>query len=121
MDSFVVAANSYEGTTATFCWKALSCQNVLLESIEKVYADGTFGGTFTQKIKEKPSILVEIPKIPIATKGKIEIHQKRWIVERTIAWTNNNRRCCKDYERKTGHANTFIVIANIRRLVKKIT
>ncbi|MDR2206003.1 MAG: hypothetical protein LBE36_07595 [Flavobacteriaceae bacterium] len=26
--------------------------------------------------------------------------EKRWIVERTISWTLNNRRCSKDYERK---------------------
>lgn len=121
LDSFVVAANSYDGTTAACYWEALSCHNVLLENVEKVYADGTFGGTFTRDMKEKHGITVEIPRVPIARKGKMVIHEKRWIVERTIAWTNNNRRCSKDYERKTEHANTFIVIANIRRLAKKIT
>ena len=73
------------------------------------------------QMKEKYDILVEIPKIPIAQKGKVEIHEKRWIVERTIAWTNNNRRCSKDYERKTENANAYLIIANIRRLAKKLT
>ena len=52
-------------------------------------------------------IVVEIPKAPIARKGKMEIHEKRWIVRRTIVWTVNNRRCSKGYERKTENANAF--------------
>lgn len=46
--------------------------------------------------------------------------QKRWIVERTIAWTLNNRRCAKDYERKVENANTYLIITNIIRVVRKI-
>jgi hypothetical protein len=32
---------------------------------------------------EKMGITVEIPQIPIAQKGKVAIHEKRWILERT--------------------------------------
>jgi hypothetical protein len=39
--------------------------------------------------------------------------------ERTIAWTNDHRRCAKDDERKTQNANAFLLIANIRRISKK--
>jgi len=65
-------------------------------------------------------IEVETPNVPISQKGKVEIHQKRWIVERSIAWINNNRRCAKDYERKTDNSNAFLTIAHIRILAKKI-
>ena len=68
---------------------------------------------------ERYSITVEILKIPIAQTGKVTIHEKRWIAERTIAWTLSNRSCSKDYERKIKHANTFLIIGNIRRLAKK--
>jgi putative transposase len=94
--------------------------NILLENVGIIFADGTFGGTFKQEMNKKYGIEVEIPQIPIAKKGKVEIHPKRWIVERTISWTNNNRRCSKDYERKTENANAFLIIANISRLAKKI-
>jgi putative transposase len=120
LDSFVVAANLYDGTTAIKQWKYIETENILVENISKIYADGTFGGTFSKEIKEKYDIEVEIPKIPIAKKGNIVIHEKRWIVERTIAWTNNNRRCAKDYERKTVNSNAFLLLANIKRLAKKI-
>ncbi len=121
LDSFVVSANSYDGTTAIKHWELMSINNVLLDNVKKIYADGTFGGTFTKGMEEKYAISVEIPKIPIAKKGNIEIHEKRWIVERTIAWTLSNRRLSKDYERKTDNANAYLVITNIRRLANKLT
>jgi len=120
LDSFVVSANSYDGTTAAKYWNTMYRNNELLQNIKLVFADGTFGGTFRNQMEEKYNIAVEIPKVPIAQKGKVEINEKRWIVERTISWTLNNRRCSKDYERKTQNANAFIVVANIRRLVRKI-
>ncbi|MEK6479947.1 hypothetical protein WJR50_20560 [Catalinimonas sp. 4WD22] len=120
LESFVVAANCYDGVTAAKRWESFGEDNILLSHLEKVYADGTFGGTFSRKMKENYSIEVCIPSVPIARKGKVDIHQGRWIVERSIAWTANNRRCSKDYERKTENANAFITIANIRRLVNKI-
>jgi len=71
-------------------------------------------------MENRYGIGVEIPVVPIARKGNMDIHEKRRIVERTIAWTLNNRRCSKDYERKTDNANAFITLANIRRLMLKI-
>lgn len=85
-----------------------------------MFADGTFGGTFSNQMRDRYNIDVQISKVPIARKGKVQIHEKRWIVERTIAWTLNNRRCSKDYERKIGNSNAFTIITNIRRLVRKI-
>jgi putative transposase len=90
--------------------------NILLANLEKIYADGTFGGSFTQHMWQTYNIEVVIPSIPIARKGKVDIHQGRWIVERTIAWINNNRRCARDYERITQTANAYLLIANIRRI-----
>ena len=119
IDSFVVSANSYDGTTAAKRWNTMLSDNELLQNVRLIFADGTFGGTFSKEMQQQYDIVVEIPKVPIARKGKMDIHQKRWIVERTIAWTLNNRRCSKDYERKTENANAFIVIANIRRLAKR--
>lgn len=121
LESFVVAANRHDGTTAAGHWGVLALQNILLDDVQKVFADGTFRGTFTEEMGQKHGISVEIPSIPIAKKGKVDIHEKRWIVERTIGWTLNNRRCSKDYERKTQHADAFLIIGNIRRLANKIT
>jgi len=120
LDSFVCPANCYDGTTALRRWKDTFSWNILLSNIGKVYCDGTFGGQFLRGMAETFGIKVEIPKVPIAQKGSMDIHEKRWIVERSFAWLNNNRRCAKDYERETENSNAFITIANIRRLAKNI-
>ena len=120
LDSFLVPANCYDGTTALSCWDKLPVDNILLDNLRYVYADGTFGGQFKQGMDRQFEVSVIIPKVPIAKKGNVCIQKNRWIVERTIAWTVNNRRCVKDYERKTEHANAFLIIANIRRIVRKI-
>jgi putative transposase len=120
LDCFVVPANSYDGTTAAKYWDRMYNDNELLQNIRLVFADGAFGGTFRELMKDRYSIEVEIPKVPIATKGKIQIHEKRWIAERTIAWTLNNRRCSKDYERKIENSMAFTIMTNIRRLIMKI-
>ena len=65
--------------------------NELLQFVKMVFADGTFGGTFKKEMKDKYNIEVAIPTVPIVRKGNVEIHEKRWIVERTIAWALNNR------------------------------
>lgn len=88
--SFVVAANSYDGTNDAKFWHALLLQSNLLDRIKTIFADGTFSGTFTDLVKKHYNIDVTILKIQIAPKGKVSIHEKRWIVERTITWTLNN-------------------------------
>ena len=84
LDSFVVSANCYDGTTAIKYWKSLSCHNILLDNVTKIYADGTFGGTFSKEMIERYSITVEIPKIPIAQKGKITIHEKNGLLKEQL-------------------------------------
>jgi len=86
--------------------------------LEKVFADGTFKGISTE-MPERHGISVEIPTVPMARKGKADIQQKRWVVERTIRWAIANRRFSRDCERNIEHANAFIIIGNIKRLAPK--
>jgi len=74
LDSFVVAANNYVGVKAAKRWETFGKDNILLIQVEKVYADGTFGGTFTKQMKENYNLEVVIPSVPIARKGKVDIH-----------------------------------------------
>ena len=43
---------------------------------------------------------------------------KRWVVERTFAWLNGNRRLSKDYEKTTSSSESQVLIANISRNLK---
>jgi len=44
----------------------------------------------------------------------------RWIVERTFAWLNRQRRLSKDYERLPATSEAFIYVAMIRLMVKRL-
>ena len=44
----------------------------------------------------------------------------RWIVERTFGWLMRNRRLSKDYERKVQTSETYIKVAMIRLLLKRL-
>ena len=46
---------------------------------------------------------------------------KRWIVERTFGWLNKYRRLSKDYEYNTDSSEGMILLAMIRRNVKKVS
>ena len=84
LDSFVVSANCYDGTTVIKYWESLSYDNILLDNVTKIYADGTFGGTFSKEMAERYGITVEIPKIPIAQKGKVTIHEKDGLLKERL-------------------------------------
>jgi putative transposase len=44
----------------------------------------------------------------------------RWVVERTHAWLNRNRRLSKDYERKTENSEAMIRFAAIRQMLNRL-
>src|SRR5215218_5149731 len=45
---------------------------------------------------------------------------KRWIVERTFSWVGQNRRMSKDYERRVQTSETFIEVAMIRLILRRL-
>jgi putative transposase len=51
---------------------------------------------------------------------KFIVEPKRWIVERTIAWLNQDRRLIQDYERRIDNSEAMIMIATARKLLNKI-
>ena len=49
------------------------------------------------------------------------VQPKRWIVERTFAWLNRFRRLSKDYEQRTPIAESFIYLAMIHLMLRRLT
>ena len=45
---------------------------------------------------------------------------RRWVVERTLSWIDQNRRMSKDYERLCASAEAFIYAAMIRLMVRRL-
>ena len=44
----------------------------------------------------------------------------RWIVERTIAWIDQQRRMSKDYERLCASSEAFVYAAMIRLMTRRL-
>lgn len=87
----------------------------------KLYADGGYSGeTFQRGAKAALAKLdIEIVKRGGAAKGFIVL-PRRWVVERTIAWLNRCRRLAKDWECLNRKALSFIHLASIRLMLRKL-
>jgi putative transposase len=87
------------------------------KSIVKIFADGGYSGTLVDKIRQRFNIVVEIIK-------RDELHRfkvlpKRWIVERTFAWLDTNRRNSKHYERLNDTAVAMVQLSAIRIMINR--
>ena len=71
------------------------------ERLEKVYGDQAYNGVFARALSDwsrfAGAIDLEKASRPESAQGFVPV-AKRWVVERTIAWTNFFRRLVKDYE-----------------------
>ena len=95
---------------------ALACERLVrrFPFIEKIRADGGYRGPVARENSPRP---LEIVK---RDRSAFEVLPKRWIVERTLAWPGINRRLAKDYERFAKTAETFIQIAMIKLMTRRL-
>lgn len=54
------------------------------------------------------------------TVGTFKPEPRRWVVERTFAWLGRNRRLAKDFEASIASAETWIMIASVRLLSRRL-
>ena len=84
-----------------------------------VWADAGYQGDLITWLKSSLTWLLSIVhKLP--DQVGFEVLPKRWIVERTFAWLNRQRRLSKDYERLPETSEAFIYVAMIRIMLKKL-
>jgi len=89
--------------------------------LAKLFADGAYQGPqFRAGVaKVRPQLAIEIVTRSDQLKGFVAL-PKRWIVERTLAWLNRNRRLAKDFENRFRYALAFVQLASIRLMVRKL-
>jgi putative transposase len=87
-----------------------------LPRLAKVWADSAYGVAALLDWIKGPCrwVLEVVSKRPGQT--TFEVHQWRWIVERTFGWFNRYRRLSKDYEQNPKSSETWISIAMIHRM-----
>ena len=87
------------------------------KKIIKIFADGGYRGELIDKVKTRFKIELDIIK-------RDELHTfkvlpKRWIVERTFAWIDTNRRNSKNYERFNDTSVAMIHLSAIRIMLNR--
>ena len=116
--SRVLPANAADGPAAIAFWDEVAAAHDLLGQVQVVFVDSSFHGVFREHLAQRYGIRVEKPAHVLVEKTNFCIHAWRWIVERTFAWLSANRRLSKEYDRSLHHANAWIYVANIRRVLK---
>ena len=93
----------------------------LFPFLEKLFADSAYQGPVfhTALGSILPNLKTEIVKRSDAAKGFVTL-PKRWIVERSIGWLNRCRRLAKDWENLNLSALTFLRLASIRLMLRKL-
>ncbi len=86
--------------------------------VERVFADGGYAGKLVSWAKDKTHVVLEIVRRMPWMKGFVVI-RRRWVVERTFAWTLKCRRLARDYRQLTRTSETLITIAAITILVRR--
>lgn len=88
--------------------------------LRHVFADGGYAGDKLRKaLKGKGEWTIEIVKRSDAAKGFVLL-PRRWVVERTFAWIGRCRRLAKDFEATIESALAWVLVAHIRRLVRRL-
>ena len=102
----MLPADAVDGAAAIAFWDEVAATHELLDTVQVVFVDSSFHDVFRQQLAQRYSLRVEKPARVLVRKTTFCIHAWRWIVERTFAWLDMNRRLSKEYNRTLRHANT---------------
>lgn len=104
--------------------------------LEVLYADSGYAGTRARDLRHRHGIEVEIVRHPgnrnvgrwheaqlplFPVPEGFVVLPKRWIIERTNAWTDRPRRMTKDHDRNLDVSTGWIWLAEGRRLLRRLT
>lgn len=88
--------------------------------LRHVFADGGYAGDkLRQALSRIGKWTLEIVKRSDTNRGFVVL-PRRWVVERTLAWLNRNRRLAKDFEQTIASATAWLFIASIQLFTRRI-
>ncbi len=88
--------------------------------LRHVFADSAYaGGKLATTLARCGDWTIEIVKRVAGAEG-FTLLPRRWVVERTLAWLNRNRRLAKDFEASVASAAVWILIASVKLLSRRI-
>ncbi|MBH8554759.1 IS5 family transposase [Nostocaceae cyanobacterium CENA357] len=92
----------------------------MVSRLSTIWVDGGYDGNpFMQWVMDIYRWIVQVVLRPHERKGFVLL-PKRWVVERTLGWLTGCRRLNKDYELLAQTSETFIYLAMIRIMVRRL-
>lgn len=91
-----------------------SCKKLRL-----IWVDGGYRGQLLDWVAKHFRFRLRVVPRPKAQKG-FAVLPRRWVVERTFAWLNHDRRLSKDYEALETTSEALVYIAMIRIMVRRL-
>jgi transposase len=92
----------------------------ILSSIKVIIADGGYRGEIIEQVKKSFGYLVQVVMRSDDKKTGFKPVHKRWVVERTFSWFDNDRRLCRNYELLLETSENMVKLAAIKLLLNKI-
>lgn len=98
----------------------LSLARDLFPGLRHVFADAAYAGDKLEGVlAHLGQWTLEIVRRADSAKGFVLL-PRRWVVERTLAWLNRNRRLAKDFEATIESALTWTLIASVKLLSRRL-
>ncbi len=97
---------------------AQQVQEITGETVEIAFVDQGYTGEQAAQDAAVEGIQLEVVKLPEAKKGFVLL-PRRWVVERSFAWTGRFRRLARDYERLAETLVGFHLIAFAILMLKR--
>ena len=92
--------------------------------LKKIWADASYRGKLIEWVHDlrqgRGHRRIELEIVAKSDAGKFVVLPKRWIVERTFAWLGRSRRLSKDYEGLCETTETWILIAMIYLMTRRL-
>lgn len=104
--------------------------------IQMLYVDAGYAGMRAQELRERHQIQVEVVRHPANRKvgrwhqGQLPLFDilkgfvvlpKRWVIERTNAWTERPRRMNRDHDRNLSVSTAWVWLTEGRMLLRRLT
>jgi transposase len=88
--------------------------------LRHLFADGAYAGDkLLNTLSKFGKWTIEIVRRMADTVG-FEVLPRRWVVERTLAWLNRNRRLAKDFEATIASARAWVYLASVQLLIRRL-
>ncbi|WP_143755845.1 transposase, partial [Kaistella haifensis] len=113
----VTVANVHDSKAVDFLMRTLA---YFLSPVKIILADGGYRGEIIEQVKNKFAYLINVVMRNDEKKTDFKPFSKRWIIERTFSWFDNDRRLCRNYELLMENSENMVKLSAIKNLLNKI-